>query len=86
MTRCKKEDLLGGTPAENAQITRNILNGEKGPKRDAVLLNSAAAIHIAKPSISMKDAIAIAAEAIDSGKAAQQLKKFIEMSQQKEPV
>jgi anthranilate phosphoribosyltransferase len=86
MTRCKKEDLLGGTPAENAQITRNILNGEKGPKRDAVLLNSAAAIHIAKPSISMKDAIAIAAEAVDSGKAAQQLKKFIEMSQQKEPV
>jgi len=85
MTRCKKEDLLGGTPAENAQITRNILNGEKGPKRDAVLLNSAAAIHIAKPEIDIKDAIAIAADAIDSGKAAQQLKKFIEMSQQKEP-
>ncbi|MDR0301682.1 MAG: anthranilate phosphoribosyltransferase [Treponema sp.] len=85
MTRCKKEDLLGGTPAENAQITRSILTGEKGPRRDAVLLNSAAAIHIAKPEVSMKDSIAIAAAAIDSGKAAQQLKQFIELSQQKEP-
>jgi len=82
--RCKKEDLLGGTPPENAQITRNILAGEKGPKRNAVLLNSAAAIHIAKPEVSMKDAIAIAAEAIDSGKAKEQLERFVELSQKKD--
>ena len=41
--RCKKEDLAGGTPEENAKIARRILEGEKGPKRDAVVLNSAAA-------------------------------------------
>jgi len=81
LSRCKKEDLLGGTPAENAQITKNILAGEKGPKRDAVLLNSAAAIHIAKPGISIKDAIAVAAEAIDSGRAKEQLHQFIVLSQ-----
>jgi len=79
--RCKKSDLLGGTPAENAAITTKILEGEKGPKRNAVLLNSAAAIHIAKPEIEMKDAVAIAAEAIDSGKAREQLRRFVELSQ-----
>ncbi|MDR0320159.1 MAG: anthranilate phosphoribosyltransferase [Treponema sp.] len=82
--RCKKEDLLGGTPAENAEITRKILSGEKGPRRNAVLLNSAAAIHIAKPDVSIKEGIAIAAEAIDSGKASEQLKRFIALSQQKD--
>jgi anthranilate phosphoribosyltransferase len=83
LTRCKKEDLLGGTPPENAQITRDILGGEKGPKRDAVLINSAAAIHIAKPEVSIQDAIAIAVETIDSGKASEQLEQFITLSQQK---
>jgi anthranilate phosphoribosyltransferase len=84
LTRCKKEDLLGGTPPENAQITRDILSSVKGPKRDAVLINSAAAIHIAKPEISIKEGIAIAEEAIDSGKANEQLKQFIAMSQKKD--
>jgi len=84
LTRCKKEDLLGGTPPENAQITRDILSGVKGPKRDAVLINSAAAIHIAKPEISIKEGIAIAEEAIDSGKANEQLKQFIALSQKKD--
>jgi len=81
MTRCKKEDLLGGTPAENAKITRDILSGIKGAKRDAVLLNSAAAIHIAKPEVDTKEAIKIASDAIDSGKALKQLEQFIELSQ-----
>jgi len=80
-TRCKKEELLGGTPAENAKITRDILAGAKGPRRDAVLLNSAAAIHIARPDVSMKDAIALAAGTIDSGKAKAQLEQFIKLSQ-----
>jgi anthranilate phosphoribosyltransferase len=84
LTRCKKEDLTGGTPAENAQITRDILSGAKGPKRDAVLFNSAAAIHIAKPELSIKDGIALAAETIDSGKASETLKQFIVLSQQKQ--
>jgi anthranilate phosphoribosyltransferase len=77
---CKKEDLLGGTPAENAVISRAILSGEKGPKRDAVLLNSAAAIHVAKPEFSIADAINIAKDTIDSGRALKQLEQFISLS------
>ena len=45
-TRCRKEDLVGGTPQENAAITLAILNGEKGPKRDAVLMNAGAALYV----------------------------------------
>lgn len=83
LTRCKKEDLLGGTPEENAKITKAVLAGEKSPRRDAVLFNSAAAIHIAKPEIDIKEAIALAADAIDSGKAKEQLERFAELSQSK---
>jgi anthranilate phosphoribosyltransferase len=78
--RCKKEDLVGGSPSENAAISRAILSGETGPKRDAVLLNSAAAIHIAKPECSIADAIGLARETIDSGKALKQLEQFISLS------
>lgn len=77
--RCKKEDLAGGTPEENAKIARKILEGEKGPKRDAVVLNSAAAIHIAK-GISMEEAVKEAKEIIDSGKALKQLEEFIRLT------
>jgi anthranilate phosphoribosyltransferase len=80
MSRCKKEELVGGTPAEHAQITRDILGGAQGPRRNAVLLNSAAAIHIAKPELSLKDGLALAAETIDSGKALAQLEQFITLS------
>jgi anthranilate phosphoribosyltransferase len=78
--RCKKEELLGGTPAENARITRDILSGAKGPRRNAVLLNSAAAIHIAKPELPMKEALELAIKTIDSGKAQAQLEQFIKLS------
>jgi anthranilate phosphoribosyltransferase len=81
--RCKKEDLAGGSPAENAEITRKILSGEKGPKRDAVILNSAAAIYIARPSVSMSGAIDLARNTIDSGKAKEQLERFIGLSAEK---
>jgi len=84
--KCKKEELLGGTPAENAQITRDILAGAKGPRRDAVLLNSAAAIHIARPDITMKDAVQLAAQTIDTGKARAQLEEFIKLSRAAETV
>lgn len=77
--RCKKEDLAGGTPEENAQIVREILQGAKGPKTDAVLLNAGAAIHIAK-GCSIEEGIREAREAIASGKAAKQLEAFITMS------
>ena len=68
LQRCRKEDLTGGTPAENAEIARKILQGEKGPRRNAVLLNSGAALHIAR-GIPMEEAIREAEKTIDSGKA-----------------
>ena len=79
-TRCTKKDLEGGTPEENAKITRDILNGEKGHKRNAVLMNAGAALYIGSKADSMKDGIALAAEIIDSGKAVETLDKFIELS------
>jgi anthranilate phosphoribosyltransferase len=80
--RCSKEDLVGGTPEENAQITREILDGKRGPKRDAVLMNSGAAIYMAGKADSIAAGIEMAKEIIDSGKAKEQLEKFIELSNQ----
>ncbi|MDR0599526.1 MAG: anthranilate phosphoribosyltransferase, partial [Treponema sp.] len=79
-TRCAKKDLMGGDPGENARITREILSGARGPKRDAVLLNSAAAIHLARPEISIQEGIGAARDIIDSGKALAQLERFISLS------
>lgn len=78
--RCKKEDLRGGTPEENARITLAILNGEKGPKRDAVLLNAGAALYIGEKAQSLKEGTELAASLIDSGKAAETLQKLITLS------
>ena len=78
--RCKKEDLRGGTSEENARITLAILNGEKGPKRDAVLLNAGAALYIGGKAQSMKEGTGLAAALIDSGKAAETLQKLITLS------
>ncbi len=75
-----KSDLLGGEASDNAKITRDILNGEKGAKRDAVVLNSAAALYISRNDISLKDAIKEIEEVIDSGKATEKLAEFIELS------
>ena len=82
LTRCSKDDLVGGTPAENAQITRDILAGKQGPKRDAVLMNAGAAIYMAGKADSIQAGINLAKEIIDSGKAAEQLAKFVEFSNQ----
>lgn len=78
--RCTKADLEGGTPEENAKITRDILNGEKGYKRNAVLMNAGAALYIGGKADSMEDGVRLAAELIDSGKAAETLERFIELS------
>lgn len=78
--RCTKEDLKGGTPEENAQITREILAGKKGHKRNAVLLNAGAALCIGGKAGSIKEGVELAAELIDSGKARATLEKIIEIS------
>lgn len=75
------EDIKGGTPAENAEITRRILRGEeKGAKRDAVLLNAGAALCVGGAADSFAEGVKLAAELIDSGKAYQTLEKVIEVS------
>lgn len=71
------KDLLGGAPDGNARITKNILSGEKGPKRDIVLLNAAAALVAAGKSPDLKDGIPAAEESIDSGKAMAKLNALI---------
>ncbi len=83
--RCTKDDLKGGTPEQNAQITRDILNGvEQGFKRNAVLMNAGAALYIAQKADSFKQGISLATELIDSGKATETLEKLIEVSNRAE--
>ena len=78
--RCTKADLVGGTPAENAEITKAILRGEPGFKRNAVLMNAGASLYIGGKAESMKAGIDLAATLIDSGKAMETLEKLIEVS------
>lgn len=78
--RCSKDDLKGGTPKENAKITRDILNGKRGYKRDAVIMNAGVALYLGAKADSIKDGITLAAKIIDSGMALATLNKFIEMS------
>ena len=80
LARCRKEDLIGGTPAENAGIARRILEGEQGPKTDAVLLNSAAALYLAKDGLSLSDALEEVRKVISSGQALDQLERFIRLT------
>jgi len=75
-------DLLGGNPEENAQITRNILNGEKGPKRNVVLINAAAALVAAGQAEDFKQGIQMAETAIDDGTAAKKMEALIKYSQE----
>jgi anthranilate phosphoribosyltransferase len=82
LKRCRKEELEGGTPEENAEITRKILRGEKGPKRDAVLMNAGASLYIGGKAENLKDGIRLAAELIDSGRAMEILEKLIRVSQE----
>lgn len=80
LSRCKKEDLAGGDPKENAAITLSILKGEKGAKRDAVLLNAGAALYIGEKAKSIQEGINLAARLIDSKKALKVLEDFIKVS------
>ena len=80
-TRCTKEELTGGTPEENAEITRKILSGEdRGAKRCAVCLNAGAAIYIAGKAATMEEGVRMAERLIDEGAAAAKLEQFIEES------
>ncbi len=78
-TRCEKGALTGGTPAENAEITKAILKGEeKGAKRQAVCLNAGAALYIAGKADSVEAGVKLAESLIDSGAALKKLEEFVE--------
>ena len=81
--KCDKSELEGGTPEENAEITRNILNGTlRDGKRNAVCLNAGAAIYVAGKADSLAEGIKIAEETIDSGKAIERMNEIIAFSNQ----
>lgn len=81
LTRGTKDEIVGGTAADNAEITRGILNGTiTGTKRNIVLLNAGAALYVAKAADSLADGIRLAAELIDSRKALDTLNRVIEVS------
>ena len=77
ITKASMEDISGGTAKENAEIILSILKGDKGPKRDIVLLNSAAALYVGKVVDSLKDGMVLAANLVDSGKA---YEKYLELT------
>jgi anthranilate phosphoribosyltransferase len=80
--RSRPEDLRGGTPAENAALLRQVLDGEVGPRREVVVLNAAAAILAAGKAETWPEAMAVARESLDSGRANQALGRLVEASQQ----
>ena len=77
---CRKEDLRGGTPEQNAEITRDVLKGVKGIRRDAVLMNAGAAFYAAEAAETISEGIKKAASLIDSGAAMKKLEEFISAS------
>jgi anthranilate phosphoribosyltransferase len=78
--RKKIDSILGGNKEENAMITLSILNGEKDPRRDIVLMNAGAALMVAGKSGDFRTAFAIAADAIDSGRALKKLEELKKVS------
>ena len=84
LQRCEKSDLVGGTPEENAKITKAILAGEPGPKRDAVLMNAGAALYLGDKAPSWAEGVHLAADLIDSGAVAKTLDKLVEASKRPE--
>ena len=85
LKRAGCEDIVGGDAAENADITRSILAGDKGPKRDMVLLNASAAFVASGICNSISDGIQTAADTIDSGRARQKLEQLIDFTRQCRP-
>jgi anthranilate phosphoribosyltransferase len=76
---CEKSELVGGTPEENAKITRDILEGkEQGPKRQAVCLNAGAALYVAGKAATLAEGVKLAEALIDEGAALRKLEEFIE--------
>mgnify|MGYP004616406719 FL=1 len=80
--KCDKTELVGGNPEENAAITKAILQGEKGPKRDAVALNAGAALYIGGKADTFEEGVRLAEKQMDNGQAMETLQKFVTLSNQ----
>ncbi len=80
--KCDKNELVGGNPEENAAITKAILQGEKGPKRDAVALNAGAALYIGGKADTFEEGVRLAEKQMDNGQAMETLQKFVTLSNQ----
>ena len=80
LKRCELSELVGGGPEENAEIARRILSGEKGAKRDIVVLNAACCLYMGKNDITMRECVRFAQELIDSGRAMEKLSDFIRVT------
>ncbi|HEX2428589.1 MAG TPA: anthranilate phosphoribosyltransferase [Gaiellaceae bacterium] len=79
---CEPGALAGGSPADNARITRDVLSGAGGPRRDAVVLNAGGAIAAAGHADDLREGLALAAEAIDDGHAAERLEELVAFSRE----
>ena len=81
LRRCALQELVGGTPEENAQISKDILTGkEKGPKRDIVVMNAGMSLYLGKDGISLEEGIQMAQDILDSGKAYEKLQEFVKLT------
>lgn len=80
LKRCSLSELTGGGPAENAKIARGVLSGERGPKRDTVVLNAACCLYMVSSDVTMRECVRVAGDLIDSGKAMAKLDEFIAIS------
>ncbi len=85
LRRSQPDDLRGGTPAENAALLRQVLEGESGPRREVVVLNAAAAVLAAGKADEWPQAITVARESLDSGRAKQALGRMVEASKSPAP-
>ncbi|MGL5259127.1 MAG: anthranilate phosphoribosyltransferase [Lachnospiraceae bacterium] len=79
-TKCKKEELVGGEPTENATIIQEIFEGKKGATRNAVVLNAGAGLYISKKATTLEEGIRLAETIIDTKKAKEKLEQFIQQS------
>ena len=77
LRRVQRKELIGGSPKDNARITQDILRGKKGPKRDIVCLNAAAALVVGQKAKTLKDGVRLAQQTIDSGAASEKLDQLV---------
>lgn len=81
MKTCNRSEIVGGSPFVNASIIKGIMSGEiRGPKRDIVVLNAAAAIYLYRQNVSLLEAVCVAEECLESGKCFEKINMFADMT------